>query len=517
MSTTVFDLFTADGSQATFTYTFALLGTFSDVRVKTRPPTDENFTQMTEGIQYTLDKTNSQITFDSDYIPVNLTIVRIERYTNRERQIDFISGSTLSEPNLDNDANRLTSVDQELEAGINNCLKKNDAGTAWNGEGLPSENCGPAVDPDGWVTLAQLQGILEGGQVGEVSGATVLTYTGDGLTTEFELDGMKGLTIELIDVYVEQVYQSADGTQYEVYIAEDSRYPTAGDGDDYLAFDVAPPDGAKVEVKVISGTVLMEITDFSITTTKLADDAVTLAKINVGAAAEDTRFLVCDEDGDPVARRISLADAINSGTIAANALANLKAQLRVSDFADPNADIAFGGTYLLTGLRTPSSAQDAARKGYVDAQIADLAGQIGGLALTTASGLVTATQMPEVPGSTHRVDCGFRPDLVIALCPQVTVALVGSFTNAFGIYLRHAEMTIYEKANLWGSNAHAKFSNFVGYLASAEVTPVQFRMGIGTRNAGHEYFEFQTPLSAFPYGNTVWVDDVGWFAAKIGG
>src|SRR3990172_2969444 len=208
---TTFDIFVGDGIEDQYQYPFAVLGTFSDILVKTRPPNETNFSQKTVNVHYTLDRSAKTITFLPGFVPVDGELIRIERLTNRSRQIDYVSGTTLSGRNLDNDANRLTSVDQEIEAAIIDALRMNDTQTAWNGEGLPSENCAPAIDANGWVTLAQLEARLIGGRGGGVTGASVYTFTGNGPDTLFERVDARGLATEIADVYVENVYQSSAG------------------------------------------------------------------------------------------------------------------------------------------------------------------------------------------------------------------------------------------------------------------------------------------------------------------
>ncbi len=345
------EIFFGDGTTFEFQYVFEVLGNFSAVLVKTRPMVDENFSQLTLGLEYEHNLSTKTISFNTGFIPEGdgtpeeSTIIRIERFTNRDRQIDYVGGSTIEERNLDNDPNRLTMVDQEIEASLFNALRKNDALDAWNGENLPSENCAFAVEQDGWVTLQQMEDFISGGQSVDVTGASVYAFVGDGSEVQFRLAGLAGLTTGMLDAYIEAVYQSSNGSAFFVLHEADAGHP-GGNVDDYIEFLTPPPDGSMIEVKVLNGTIHAPPADFSIDTQHLADDAVTLSKINIGPGL-DTRFLVCDGDGDPVGRRIGGADLLaltadENGSLA-NDFSALIRTLRLDQFADPTSLMNFGG------------------------------------------------------------------------------------------------------------------------------------------------------------------------------
>ena len=387
MASSPVELFTGDGVEDEYSYVFEVPGNYSAVLVKTRPLTDENFSLLTLNLEYSHDASTKTITFLSGFIPATGTFIRIERFTNRDRQIDYVGGSTIEERNLDNDPNRLTMVTQEIEAGLLDALRRNDERTAWNGEGLPSESCGDATEPDGWVTLQQLEQAVGGGGLPTSSSeGLVFVFTGNGTQTQFEL--VEGIHKELVNVFVESVYQSADGTVYDILRKTDTGYPTAGDDDDYLEFVTAPPSAAKIEVRTLKGSFFSEVPDFSITTSKLADDAVTLSKINLGPGLAD-RFMVLDAIGNPVARRIGAEDfqaltADENASLPAD-FSTLLQTLRLDQFVAPDNPVGMNSKRL-TALGAATDQLDAISKGLMEEHVASELATLAGISLQTATG-----------------------------------------------------------------------------------------------------------------------------------
>lgn len=425
MATNAFDIFTGDGSQDQFVFTFDLHGSFSAVVVLVRPRTDQTFTQYTDGVEYNLDRATSTITFATAFVPgydslLGGDIIRIERYTDRERQIDYIPGSTLSERDLDNEANRFLSIDQEIEAALNNCLQKNDAGDAWDGLGLPSENCGPAETLQGWVTWAQVLDIFSEGNILDISDANIQTWDGDGIETEFQIADFTGLRKELVWIYVEAIYQSATGSMYEVYGPDDSNYPSSGDNvNDMLVFTDPPADGTVIEMKVITGSIYASIAAGQITSAEIADNAVGLAKINVGASPDADRVLVFDTSGDPTARQLALDDVYDAGTLKNDVLNSLLGQLDVGMFTkETSADLNMVN-HLVTGLAAPVGGLDATHKGYVDGRITDVLTLVNLYQFRIAYGSHGPTSTDWfAPGGGNRVNLGegvlgWRPDIFL--------------------------------------------------------------------------------------------------------
>lgn len=389
MAASPVELFTGDGVEDEYTYVFEVPGNFSAVLVKTRPTTDELFSQATLDVEYTHNASTKLITFQPGFIPADGTIIRIERFSNRDRQVNYVGGSTIEERNLDNDPNRLTMVTQEIEAGLLDALRRSDDRESWNGEGLPSENCLDATEPDGWVTLQQLeQAVGSGGLPTSSSEGLVFTFTGNGTQTQYELDDVEGIHKELVNVFVESVYQSADGSVYDILRKTSTGYPTAGDDDDYLEFAVAPPAGASIEVRTLKGSFFTEVPDFSITTSKLADDAVTLSKINLGSGLSD-RFMVLDALGNPAVRRIGAEDmqaafADENASLPAG-FSQVLRTLRLDQFVKPDNPIDMNNKRIHT-LGAATDPQDAISKALMEEHVSSELAALAGISLQSAQG-----------------------------------------------------------------------------------------------------------------------------------
>lgn len=378
MSVTPIQLYEGDGSTTDFTYGFPLRGSFAVLLVKVKEEADPGLTQLTDGIEYDHFPDLSLVRFRSGYVPGDGAIIRLERFTTRDRLNDYISGSTIKQRDLDNDFNRLTNVDEEIEAGAFDGMRKNDAGNAWNAEGLPSENAAPATEPTGWVTLAQMLAALNNVQVAELGDPRIFTWVADGTETEFEINGIAGLKVGQPNLWVNSVPQTNDISlaSYQFVHADDSAYPSGGDGDDYLVFDEPPPADSLIELKLFTGTTLGVLADDAINDPdQVADDVIGLQHLNFGSG-DATRLLVLDADGDPTARRIGIADLLASGALGSavrSALTDISTGLRLNDFLRLNGgDVPLAG-YKLTGVGSPTNDTDGANKSYVDSKLIQVA------------------------------------------------------------------------------------------------------------------------------------------------
>ncbi len=405
--------FFGDGSTTDFVYTFDVLGSYSSVIVKTQV-LGGSLTQLTRGVEYE-EITPKIIRFNTGFIPAgdgtaaNSTLINITRLTSRSRTVDYIGGGTIRERDLDNDMNRLLSVDEEIESGVFAALFKNDAGTAWNGEGIPSQNCGEALVVDGWATLGQVQSLVSDLNVADLSTPIINTHTGDGVETEFELNGSRGGTPGQADVYINSIYQTSDQAAgiYSLLLEGDTDYPSGGDGDDFIQFSVAPPLGAAIEIKQFTGTVLGVLpAEFVNLPTQIADNIIGLEHLEVDAGVS-RRFILFDTTGQlPVARRIGIEDllatsqALGAGVRAA--LTHATTGLRLSDFLRlPGAAVKMSGQKI-TGLGAPTASADAATKGYAD-----------GLKVQIGKGNVTAG-LPNTLNATIDITVGFQADFFLA-------------------------------------------------------------------------------------------------------
>jgi hypothetical protein len=178
---------------------------------------------------------------------------------------------------------------------------------------------------------------------------------------------------------------------YEIYGKDDSLYPTAGDGvNDMLVFTDPPADGAKIEMKVITGSIYATIAAGQIGTAELQDNAVTLAKINIGAG-DDGRVMVFDVNGDPTGRQLALDDIYDAGTFDPDVLVSLLSQIDLGMFTKVvSADVDLNNRKITT-LAQCTDAQDAAHKDYVDGEILDVMAQVNLSRFRLAYGSYTGT------------------------------------------------------------------------------------------------------------------------------
>lgn len=453
MATNTSTTYTQVANEDTRVFTFDLLGSFSAVVVKVRPLVDTTFTTKVVNVDYTLDRDNSTIQFIAGKIPPVGALIVVFRNTTRERQVDYVSGSTLTERTMDNDTNRLTSVDQEIESDLDKAMIKTDDNLFWEGEELPSIRCRPSQTPDGWVTRSEVEGLLTGQIVTDPSGAKVFTGTGDGIETEFELAGLAGGNRQIVDVYVESVYQSADGSVYELLNLGDDDYPTAGTGDDFIQFLVPPVDGATWELKVLTGNILSTLQQGSITTGLLADKAVTVSKMTMGSG-DATRVYIGDLVGDVTARVLTPADIIDTGTLATALATAIKAGISIDQLLDAAADVSLGATHkMIESAPTVGTDDDdvLTTKGYVDTEVSDLGLQFQVLDFefqifketdfTVENGWFNG---PAGVGAPDKIiPLGFRPDLFM-----VFFSVFGWFNqNASGAVYTHTDSTVFTK--LW--------------------------------------------------------------------
>lgn len=476
--------FKGTGSQTVFTYTFALLGSYSSVVVKTIAVGSTEKATQVEGAaaDYTHNKDSKQITFNT--APASGVTVIIQRSTLRDRPVDYIGGSAIGEKDLDDDANRLTSVDQELEAGVLDALQKNAEGDAWDGEGLATQNFGPAVVTTGLPTLGQVQNLIAGGETAVVDNATVIILTGDGTATEFKLPGIKGVIRAQLIVTVENVLQSVDPNDpaYSVLNEEDSDYPVAGDGSDFIKFTTAPVNLAEIEVRAIQGTVSAIISAGLIDSAQIANNAVGTQHINVGSGVA-TRFNVFDDSGDPTARVIVHGDVSDFD-------AGVR-ENRLDQMAKPTASVDFN-TQKMLGIVAGLANTDGVNLQQVNSLIS--------AAIKTNAGVVSDVDMAAAGflgiNSNVTISVGFIPSVFIFQCRTHT----SSFgKHSFWVFVFHGSDT-----TVSGFDFHRQQRDGVMRVTCSAAVPT------GTTNIRFEQISGNGDASG------AWVN-AGWIAIQIGG
>lgn len=126
-----------------------------------------------------------------------------------------------------------------------------------------------------------------------------------------------------------------------------------------ITFNTAPASGDVIVVRVLSGTFQGYIEDGSIGTDQIADDAVTAAKINVGAGSAN-RILVFDAAGDATAQ-VATASLVSDFNTAVRTN-------RLDQMAVPTADVNVSNQKI-TNVAAGSSSGDAVNKGQLDAAV----------------------------------------------------------------------------------------------------------------------------------------------------
>ncbi len=411
-----------------YNYTFEITGSFSAVRVQVRLLGQIEFNSYVEGVQYTHTPSTNTILFLAGFEPqgdgqapidgfeTSDTII-LSRFTTRDRQVDFQEGSTIKSQTLDNDANRLTAVTQEIEGAVTDALKKNAIGSAWNAESLPAENSSPALRGDGWPTLAQVQGLIGDAPVSELIEPKVFTFVVPaGGQAQFEMIGVKGVIAGQPTVWVNGVIQRSDSGDYTTLHEGDAGYPPlpATQGDDYLTFAVALVEDSVVHVRLFTGTVLGVLADeFLNDPDQISDNLIGLQHINVGVSAEDDRFMVFDSLGDPVAERIGLQHLKATGQVldpqSLLALNNATTGLSLDGFlrAPTNPVNVFQKAIINLFVPVGVTAQpgDAVSRTFVEG----LFGSVSNPQL--ARGEVDPDDIPNEIDSSFTIPIGFAPDL----------------------------------------------------------------------------------------------------------
>lgn len=491
--------FYGDGSTTDFIYTFDVLGAFSNVIVKTQV-VGGLITQLTEGLEYDL-ITPKTVRFNTGYIPVGTgvdgssTLISITRLTSRSRLIDYIPGGTIRERDLDNDYNRLTSVDEEIENGVFAALFKNDAGTFWDAEGLRSDNSSPALTATGWTTLAQVQDLVSGLNVADLAIPIILTFTGDGVETEFELQGIRGGIPGQADIYVNSIYQTSDQATaiYTILQEADSDYPSGGDGFDYLQFSVPPPLGATIEVKHFTGTVLGVLpAEFVNIANQIANNLVGLQHLEL-PSGDAKRFIIFDDTGKiPVGRTIGIEDLVATsqliGAAVRTAFTNDASGLRLSDFLRANAGNLDIKGFKLLDVGAPSSGGDATNKTYVDANKIQL-----------AKGAIN-TGLPNGLGATMDITVGFQPDFFFFLIHHTGGPHSGSLRDYSSKHFFIAGGPTHQETMSPGYSVNGDAS-----LISAFITNAQTSTKMRVENRSLSFGQQLTTITS-----------VTWFALKLG-
>lgn len=107
--------FAGDGATSDFFYTFELEGSFNTVVVGTKTVDEPDYTAAIELIDYLHIPASKQISFLTGSIPASGVEGLITRSTSRQRAVGYRDGSNMTPSFLNNNSNRLATVDEEVE------------------------------------------------------------------------------------------------------------------------------------------------------------------------------------------------------------------------------------------------------------------------------------------------------------------------------------------------------------------------------------------------------------------
>lgn len=149
---------TGDGSESDFTYTFDVIANFNTVQVGLKTVDEPDYTLQVENTHYLHIPATKTISFLSDSVPANGVQILITRATTRKRTpAKYKDGSTLTPDILNNNANRLATVDEEVEDRVVQVRTTEPTAAQMPTVGTPKTlDMGIAAD------LLILQGIIDG-------------------------------------------------------------------------------------------------------------------------------------------------------------------------------------------------------------------------------------------------------------------------------------------------------------------------------------------------------------------
>lgn len=342
--------------------------------VRYRPSTNVS-TTLALTTDYTVNSVSEQVTILAASIETG-DIIRISRDTDIcDRFVDYTNNSILDESELDKDSNQLFFLIQELaDADLNTIQLTNplDPNSCWDGQGREACNFAPATAGTSLTTLTQVLALLNDVQVADVDSVLEWYFTGDGVTTEFTLTGSTtGLDAAQLFVTVANVIQDPN-TSGGAYTTSDTATATK------ITFTSAPPNGAPITVRLLTGTFQAFYDDGTINGSALVNGTVTADKLNMGAGVAD-RVLTVGTTGAVTVEPLT-ADVVTD-------LATTVKAYRLDEFAVPTATINFN-SQRLSNLSTGVNSADAVNKGQMDAAIA--AG-VGGFNPTTVTSVAIPT------------------------------------------------------------------------------------------------------------------------------
>jgi hypothetical protein len=372
-ATTEVSRLAASGSDKTYSY--AAIATWDGTTIADADLLQvyDNGTLLTLTTHYTVDDVNENIVLVDAYTISTNDRITIKRVTNiTDPYVDFVNNSSIESSDLDLAIGQNRFKIQEIETATNNSLQYDIVNDCWDGLGYKACNFASATTSNDLVTYGQVQNLIAGVDTADVDNFVRWSFVGDGTETDFVLDDApSGLSdASQLLVIVDGVAQ-APTTNYTL----SSTLPRT------VTTTAAVPNGKVLQVLTVQGIVSSVFAAGTVGTDAIVDDAVTLAKINIGAGVAD-RFLVFDINGDPTGRVIDHTDIPDFDTgVQTN---------RLDQLATPTASVAMG-SQKITGLLAGAADTDAVNKGQMDTAIAVVSDAVAAVDTVNVAAATTLT------------------------------------------------------------------------------------------------------------------------------
>lgn len=199
------------------------------------------------------------------------TILQVRRFTPPENpEVKFTASSMRDPVQMNRQVLQLLYLTQEA---LDRALDALHLGTndQFDAQSRRIEKGLPAAAGDHFVTLAQAeQMLLGGGGIINITFPHVIPFTGDGVTTEIDLDPVEGVTAGNCFVHINGL------------VKRTSEYSMNGAGS-VLILNEPPAEGDKGEVRIFTGQIVGGIADGSIENRHLKDRTIQGIKLVLGA------------------------------------------------------------------------------------------------------------------------------------------------------------------------------------------------------------------------------------------
>ena len=266
----------------------------------------------------------------------------------------------------------------------------------------------------------------------------------------------------------------------------------------------------------IVGLVSVTSTDFVGDLTGTADTAVALETGRTISITGDIAYTSDAFDGTAAVTGTGTLATVNSNvgtftklTVNGKGLVTAAVDASISDLTAPTGDVAWG-TYKITGLGDPTSAQDAATKFYVDSVAQGLSPKAACVAATTAN--ITLSGAQTIDGVS--ITAGMR----VLVRAQTLDQNNGIYQCNAGAWTRTADadtwaelvsaFTFISEGSTLADTGWVCTANAGGTLGTTPVTWVQFSAagsytaGTGLTLTGNEFSITNTAVTSGNYGNS---------------